>query len=124
MGSLTLEIYLFYVAVALYCISTIAYISFFVIKNERLCKIGELTLFAAFLVHTAALGVRTVEAKRLPLTNQYEFATSFAWGIALVTIIFKRKFNFKALGAIVCPLLVIIIGYAALQNKQINELLI
>lgn len=123
MNALTLEIYIFYVAVVLYCVSAIAYIAFFIIKRERFCKIGEIALFSAFLVHTLALGVRTVGAKRLPLTNQYEFATSFAWGISLVTIIFKRKFRFKALGAIVCPLLVIIIGYAALQNKQINELM-
>lgn len=123
MNQLTAEIYLFYGAVALYCISTVLYILFFVIKNEKFCQIGEYTLWGAFLIHTAALLVRSVAAQRLPLTNQYEFATSFAWGIALVTLIFKQKFNFKTLGAVVCPLLVLIIGYAALQNKEINELM-
>ena len=118
-----MEIYLFYAAVIMYCVSAVAYISFFVIKNSKLCKIGEVALLLAFGIHTLALGVRTVVAGRLPLTNQYEFATSFAWGIALVTIIFQKKFNFKTLCAIVCPVLVIIIGYAALQNKQINELM-
>ncbi|MBQ7890269.1 MAG: c-type cytochrome biogenesis protein CcsB [Erysipelotrichaceae bacterium] len=121
--NLTTEIYLFYAAVALYCISAVCYILFFVMKNEKCCKGGELTLWLAFLIHTVALVARTMAAKRLPLTNQYEFATSFAWGIALVTLIFKRKFNFKALGAVVCPVLVVLIGYAAMQSKEINELM-
>lgn len=117
------EIYLFYAAVLFYCFSTVLYVLFFVAKNEKALKGGYWTLLLAFVMHTAALIVRTLAAKRLPLTNQYEFATSFTWGIALVTLVFKNKFKFKALGAVVCPILVILIGYAALQNKEINELM-
>lgn len=123
MNAMSAEIYLFYAAVIFYCISTVLYILFFVAKNEKCSQTGLITLVLAFAVHTIALIVRTVAAHRLPLTNQYEFATSFAWGIALVTLIFKKKFNFKALGAVVCPVLVLLIGYAALQNKEINELM-
>ena len=67
-------------------------------------------LRGAFLVHTAALAVRSIGAGRLPFSNQYEFATSFAWGIALAYLIFARKRRYRALGTFVAPVIFLIIG--------------
>ena len=57
------------------------------------------------------------------MTNQYEFATSFAWGICLVSLFFVLKFHFSVLGAFASPVMFLIIGYAAMQSKDVHELM-
>lgn len=92
-------------------------------KQEKLARVGQYVLLAGFVIHTAALIVRGIGAGRLPLSNQYEFATSFAWGIALCALIFILRFRFQALGAFVCPVIFLVIGYAAMQSKEVRELM-
>lgn len=126
MGSeqfLQIENVVFTVAMVFYLVSVVLYLVFFALKNEKCAKLGNYVTILAFIFHTAALVVRGVGAGRLPLTNQYEFATSFAWGISLVYIIFLFRFKFQALGAFVTPVVFLIIGYAAMQSKDVRELM-
>ena len=117
------ESVLFYVTMALYLASMILYFVFFALKQEKTAKIAGWAMLLGFVFHTAALIVRAIGAGRLPLTNQYEFATSFAWGIALCSIIFLRRFQFQALGAFVTPVIFLVIGYAAMQSREVRELM-
>lgn len=123
MNHMRAETILFAIAVLLYLFASILYILFFTLKKEKPGQLAGWALMTAFLVHTAALAVRSVGAGRLPLSNQYEFATSFAWGIALAFLIFARKPQYRALGAFVAPVIFLIIGYAAMQSRQVNELM-
>ncbi|MDR5658011.1 c-type cytochrome biogenesis protein CcsB [Serpentinicella sp. ANB-PHB4] len=113
----------FFIALGLYSLATIAYIVFFMLRKEKYAKYGSLIIKLGIAFHTIALTVRTVEASRLPLSNQYEFATSFAWGIALCFAAFEKKYNFKALGTFVTPLILLIAFYAALQSREIRPLM-
>ena len=123
MNYMQAETILFTVAAVSYLIAAVLYILFFTLKKERPGEIAGWALRGAFLVHTAALAVRSIGAGRLPFSNQYEFATSFAWGIALAYLIFARKRRYRALGTFVAPVIFLIIGYAAMQSKQVNELM-
>ena len=126
MGSeqfLQIENVLFTITMALYLFSMLCYVIFFVMKKEMAGKIAGWAAFAGFLLHTAALIARGIGAGRLPMTNQYEFATSFAWGICLCFLIFVWKYQFRALGTFVMPVIFIIIGYAAMQSKEVRELM-
>ncbi|MGL4985646.1 MAG: c-type cytochrome biogenesis protein CcsB [Treponemataceae bacterium] len=118
-----LELNFFWASVVLYFVATVAYFLFFVIKKEFLGRIAYSIIFSAFFIQTMAIIFRSIAAKRLPLTNQYEFATSFAWGIVLCFFIFERLYKFKALGTFVSPIVFLIIGYASMQNKAIRELM-
>ena len=120
---LNLESALFYAAMALYLISMALYFIFFALKRERCARIAGWVLLAGFALHTLTLIARGVGAGRLPLTNQYEFASSFAWGICLCALIFLRRFRFQALGAFITPVIFLVIGYAALQSKEIRGLM-
>lgn len=120
---LTIEPTLFYVTMACYLVSMVSYFLFFVLKKEKIAQVAKILIVAAFAMHTITLIVRGIGAGRLPMTNQYEFACSFAWGIALCFIIFLFKFNFNALGTFVSPVIFIIIGYAAMQSKQVKALM-
>ncbi|MDO4323748.1 MAG: c-type cytochrome biogenesis protein CcsB [Lachnospiraceae bacterium] len=126
MGSeqfLKLENGLFTAVMVLYLIAMVLYFIFFAVKNVKAGRIAGWIMTAGFVLHTAAMVTRGIGAGRLPLTNQYEFATSFAWGICLCFLIFLRKYKFQALGTFVTPVIFLIIGYAAMQSREVRELM-
>ncbi|MBQ6376478.1 MAG: c-type cytochrome biogenesis protein CcsB [Lachnospiraceae bacterium] len=114
---------LFTVTMLLYFASMVLFFLFVAAKKDQLARTAEMLLAAGFLLHTAALFVRGLGVGRLPLTNQYEFATSFAWGLCLVSLIFIRKYKFSVLGAFSVPVIFLVIGYAAMQSKEVHELM-
>ena len=79
MDLLRLENILFYIGLFGYLVSMVLFILLFVNKIEKLGKIAKNIFLIAFISHTLALVVRGINAGRIPLSNQYEFATAFAW---------------------------------------------
>lgn len=103
--------------------SMILYFAFIAARRDKLARAAVALQAAGLVLHTAALVCRGIAAGRLPLTNQYEFATSFAWGVSLVSLIFVLKFKFPVLGAFSAPVTFLIIGYAAMQSREVRELM-
>ena len=120
---LSLESILFNIAISAYLVSMVLYFVFFTMKKEKPGTYASFIIKIAFISHTLALIFRGIGAGRMPLTNQYEFATSFAWGITLCFIIFEKKYSLRAMGTFVTPIVFIIIGYAAMQNKDVRPLM-
>ncbi|MFZ5967381.1 MAG: c-type cytochrome biogenesis protein CcsB [Bacillota bacterium] len=118
-----IENYSFITALSLYSLSTLAYFIFFLFRKEKYASYGGWLVRSGLVFHTAALVSRTTEATFLPLTNQYEFATSFAWGIALCYVGVEWKYKFRVLGTFATPLILVIAFYAALQTKEIKPLM-
>ena len=92
-------------------------------KKEAAGKAALFLQIIALTMHTAALVLRGIAAGRLPMTNQYEFATCFAWALALVSLVFIRKYRFPVLGVIALPIVFLIMGYAAMQSRDIKPLM-
>ena len=113
----------FYVTMGLYLVTMVLYFFFIVLRKDKISTFAEKLMWVAFAAHTATLVLRGIAAHRLPLTNQFEFACSFAWGIALVTLIFIRRFHFEALGTINNPVIFLLMGYAAMQSMEVKELM-
>ena len=120
---LFLENGLFTATMLLYFAAMVLYFIFVAAKRVKIGHIAWFVILAGFILHTAALICRGIGAGRLPMTNQYEFATSFAWGLALVSLIFIRKYHFDVLGAFSAPVIFLVIGYAAMQSKDVHELM-
>ncbi len=120
---LQVENTLFTIVMLLYFASMLLYFAFIAVKKEGVAKVAVGLQIAGLALHTAALICRGIGAGRLPLTNQYEFATSFAWGLCLVSLIFVLKFKFPVLGAFSAPVVFLIIGYAAMQSKEVKNLM-
>ena len=126
MGSeqmLQVENILFTAAMLAYFAAMVFYFIFLAAKKVKMAKIAGFIQLGGFILHTIALVCRGIGAGRLPLTNQYEFATSFAWGLCLVSLLFVWKYRFPVLGAFAAPVIFIIIGYAAMQSKDVHELM-
>lgn len=105
---------------------TLAALSFFVhvaLKKELMGKIGVLLTSAGFVIHTAAIILRVIESGRLPFSNQFEFATSFTWGIVLCYLVLHYAYRFTAVGAFVMPIAFLVMGYASMLPKTIKPLM-
>ena len=120
---LGIENVLFTVAMLLYFASMIGFFIFIAVKKKKAASVSYIIMAAGFVLHTAALVIRGIGAGRLPMTNRYEFATCFAWGLALVCLIFMRKYSVDVLGAFAAPVIFLVIGYAAMQSKDVHELM-
>ncbi len=120
---LQVENVLFTIVMLLYFAAMVLYFVFIAVKKEMISRVAIRIQQVGFVLHTAALVCRGIGAGRLPMTNQYEFATSFAWGICLVSLIFILKFHFPVLGTFASPVMFLIIGYAAMQSKDVHELM-
>ena len=118
-----LENSFFNISIVMYIISMVLYFLFFVVRRDKYGQYATFIIKIGLIFHTVALVTRGIAAERFPLTNQYEFATSFAWGIALCFIIFEYKYKFRAMGTFVTPIIFVIIGYAAMQSKDIRPLM-
>ena len=114
---------LFTAVMLIYFAAMILYFTFIAVKRDGLSKVAVYLQCGGFLLHTAALVCRGIGAGRLPLTNQYEFATCFAWGLCLVSLIFIIRFRFPVLGAFAAPVIFLVIGYAAMQSREVRELM-
>jgi len=118
-----IENVLFTITLLMYFAAMILYFVFIAVKRDAVSKVAVIVHAAGLVIHTAAIVLRGIAAGRLPLTNQYEFATAFAWGLSLVSLVFILKFRFTVLGAFSAPVTFLIIGYAAMQSKDIHELM-
>ena len=120
---LQVENTLFTIVMLAYFAAMILYFSFIAVKRDGVAKVAIGLHAAGLALHTAALVCRGIGAGRLPLTNQYEFATSFAWGLSLVSLVFVIRYKFPVLGAFAAPVTFLVIGYAAMQSREVRELM-
>lgn len=114
---------LFFTALALFFVAILLHFAGMVFKREPVSKAGWWAFLAGTACATAYLVVRGVLAGRLPLSNQFEFATAFAWGIAVMLIVLHSRFQAQWAVAIAMPAVFLVMSYAALQPKEITELM-
>lgn len=113
----------FNLAFGAYIAATILYVVYLFIIKKHVGKFATGIAIAGLFFHTVSITLRTINAGRLPLNNQFEFATCFAWGIALCYLVLEKWFNFKyrGIGAFVFPLGVLIMGYASTLSRDIVD---
>ncbi len=114
------ESILFLIVFGLYAVTMLLYFLYAAFKKPMFRRSAIWAQIAAIAVHSAAIVLRGIDMGRLPMANQYEFATAFAWALALISLIFILKFNFPALGVFSSPVTLLLAVYAGLQKQ--NEL--
>ena len=114
---------LFTIVLIGYFAATILFFLFVILKKEAIAKAAVGLQAGMLALHTAVLVLRGIAAGRWPMANQYEFATAFAWALCLVSLIFMRKYRFPVLGAFSSPIVLLTIGYAAMQSREVRELM-
>lgn len=92
---------------------------------QRLNMAGLGTRFVqlAALTLTGSLVTRTIVVGHAPMSNQYEFAVSFAWGIIVVYAFFEWKYKVRALSLAVLPVAGALLLYATTVSDEANPLI-
>lgn len=114
---------LFFGGLGVYFVGMVLYFFGQVFRKEALEKIGWIIFLAGFALSTAYIVVRGVKAGRVPMSNQFEFATMFSWGIALLLVILHYTAHVEWLNLIGMLMTWGILLYASAQPREINELM-
>lgn len=114
---------LFILSICLYSLAVVLQFTAAAFKKDKFAKTAWLVFLLAFAVHSVFLIVRGIVAGRMPLSNQFEFSCSFAWGIGLLLIFVKGRLKADWLTVAALPMLLLVMCYAALQPMEINELM-
>ena len=118
-----LGVMLFKVAVTVYLVATVCYLTYFVKENKAAGRAATIILIIGWLVHTASLVVRSVAAARPPFLNLYEYTLSVTWGAMLVYMVLERVTKSKAFGAFSVPLITFFAFMATLLPTEVNPTL-
>ena len=114
---------LFFGCLAVYFAAMALQFAALAFKKEALRKAAWFLFLAAFAAHTGYIIARGFVAHRLPLSNQFEFATAFAWGVALLLLILQVRMKADWLSVIALPMTFLILSFAALQPREITDLM-
>lgn len=114
---------LFFASLALYFVAVVLEFGGAVFKKTAVKKSAWWIFLIGAACNTVYLVARGIAAGRLPLANQFEFATAFAWGIAVMLIVLRAKFRAEWVSVAAMPMVFLVLSYAALQPKEITELM-
>lgn len=114
---------IFFISIACFFVTAVVQLVGTIFKKEKVSSVAWILTYISTAVLTVYLVARGIAAGRLPLANQFEFATAFAWGIAVLTIVLHLKMQIDWLAAISGLAVFLMLSYAALLPKDITELM-
>ena len=114
---------LFFAGLVLYFFAMILQFLGASFRKENLKKYAWWIFLAGFACSALYLVIRGIKAGRFPMSNQFEFAATFSFGIALMLIILKERVHADWLVTAAIPMVFLILSYAALQPREITDLM-
>ncbi len=94
----------FRLAWVVYMVAFVVFLLAWVLKSGPLGLLGNVILWAGFIVHTLGLGARQYLASRPPISNLYEATTFIAWGIVFMSILFEMAHRKRIHGTVAAAL--------------------
>ena len=107
---------LFLAAFVVYILAAVFYLSFQFSKKFRWARAGFALVSAAFVIHSLALVLRTIESGHAPFTNMYESLSFLSWALVLAFVVVDRKFKIPRIGAY---LILIVVAFMALASSPL-----
>jgi ABC-type transport system involved in cytochrome c biogenesis permease subunit len=102
----------------LYVLSAIGLLLGSLFRAQRAGTAGLIAAWVGLGCQTGALISRTITGGRLPFSSGYEFAMCFVWGIVLCYLLLERFRGFRAVGAAVMPICLLVAMYGYLWFPQ------
>jgi ABC-type transport system involved in cytochrome c biogenesis permease subunit len=94
------------VPLALYAAALVAYAWHFSRRNPAVGKTATTVLVGAALAHTFVIGMQTMEAGHVPITDPTTAISAFVWLLALAYLYMEMTTDERAMGVFILPLLV------------------
>jgi ABC-type transport system involved in cytochrome c biogenesis permease subunit len=101
----------------------LAYLWFTVGRHKEAGRFATFFTYNGAFLLTASLGTRWAAAGHAPYSNQYEFATSFAWGTVATYLYIENRYRLKGLGVIAVGIAVAMLTYASTLPARIDPLI-
>lgn len=117
------EILLHWVAVSIYALSTVAFISSLVFKKSKWEIRAVWLAGAGLLPHTLTLVLRWIVAGHGPYMRRYEVYSSDVWVLVVMFLLFQyRRPGLRVVGALVMAVAFLMIGMAVMASPEIRPL--
>lgn len=114
---------LFFAALLIYFAAALMQIIGTALNRPRVTAAARWGLGAALMLHTAFSVWRGIAAGRLPLANQFEFASGFAWATAVMGFVLYGKLKHEWTMTAAMPAAFLVLSYAAFQPMQIKDIM-
>ncbi len=96
------------VPLVLYAVALVAYLWHFARRQPTVGRTATTLLVAAVLGHTFVVGMQTMEAGHVPVTDASSAISTFVWLLALSYLYIEMTTDERAMGAFILPLLVLL----------------
>jgi ABC-type transport system involved in cytochrome c biogenesis permease subunit len=96
------------IPLALYAAAFLGYLWHFARRDASAGRLATTLLVAAILAHTFLVGMQTMEAGHVPVTNASSAISTFVWLLALAYLYAEMTTDERAMGAFITPLLVVL----------------
>jgi len=106
-----------FVPLALYAAALIAYAWHFGQRSVSIGKTATTVLVAGALAHTFVIGMQTMEAGHVPITNASTATSTFVWLLALAYLYTEMTTDERSMGVFILPLLVALQTIPALHPE-------
>ena len=104
-------------------IALLAYLWYTLGRQKQAGRAATVLTYNGAVLLTASLGTRWIAAGHAPYSNQFEFATSFAWGTLASYLYIEGKYRLKSLGFIAIAVAFGMLTYASTLPKRIDPLI-
>jgi cytochrome c-type biogenesis protein CcsB len=106
----------------LYLFLFLIHLLYFATKREKVLRFMWISWYGTFGLHTAGLIARWVESYQLsigraPLTNFYESLIFYAWCIAFLLIVMKKRLGFPLMTTFASLIALAFMGYASFSSS-------
>lgn len=118
-----LSYYAFTAAFITLGIALLAYLWFTLGRQKQAGRIATVFTYNSAALLTASLGARWMVAGHAPYSNQFEFATSFAWGTVATYLYLEGKYRLKSLGSVAIGVAFALLVYASTLPARIDPLI-
>ena len=113
----------FFAALLLHFAAMIVQIVSAAMGKKKGCRVACALFCAGLALHTVYSVWRGIEAGRLPLANQFEFASGFAWAVAVLGLILHARLRQTWVLTASIPMAFLVMSYAAFQPMEIRDIM-
>jgi cytochrome c-type biogenesis protein CcsB len=117
-----INLFFFKVTLVLYLAATIAYLTYLLFIHEKAAWAGRYLLGLGFICHCLTLVMRYIEAGHTPVVNLHESLSFFSWAIVGSFLLFHYRYRVDIMGALISPLALLLIIWAAILPKAVIPL--
>ncbi len=116
--------FLIYLTIFFYVLSTVAYLSYLFLQQDRLYRAGFILLGVGFISHTLLIGYAFARFGSVPAHNLHQNLSLAGWALTGFFLVFQHRYRLKILGIFAAPLatmLMIISSRLPVEPEKFQE---